>query len=260
MANIYLKVPTYVAQFYRGRVVPAPPLSEFQPVEFSPFQDEHMMMSSWLTLVSERNMEHTNCFSERMWKNILNGRKPQGGKTIINRDNQEWPSMDEINTLTGTVRNRKTDGFDYLCIAAPKVIVIGGQFKSVTSSFTMPFREANELARQLRKEFLRIFLRWICQEIFICDKRGIRCDPYDGRDIVMCIDHFFYHYQMCLGTNGADRDSMRRMAKRWLEDAMMLPESITDEDVLFFYKKEMERRGENISEIITNVKSHLKKT
>ena len=37
MSNIYLRVPTYVAQFYRGRDV-TNRLSEFQPVEFSSFQ------------------------------------------------------------------------------------------------------------------------------------------------------------------------------------------------------------------------------
>jgi len=68
--------------------------------------------------------------------------------------------------------------------------------------------------------------------------------------VVMCIEHFFYHYNMCLGTNATDRDSMRRMAKRWLWEAKMLPSDITDEEVLFFYEKEERRRGKNIDELI----------
>ena len=244
MANIYLKVPTYVAQWYRGRIAPTPPLGEFEPVEFSPYQDEHAMMSTWLKFVPERDMEHTTCFSERMWKNMLNGKKPQGGRAIINRDPTQWLSMDEINALTGFCRNRKTDGFDYLCIAAPRTMLIGKQYRPVTGSFTLSFNNANALVRQLRHEFLRIFLRWICEELLICDKRGIR------RDVVMCIDHFFYHYNMLLGTNATDRDSMRRMTKRWLADAKMLPTSIDDEDVLFTYEKELENKGLGIDEMM----------
>ena len=259
MEKIYLKVPTYVAQWYRGRVAPQPPLTEFQAVEFSPFQEEHVMMSAWLKFVSEKDIEHTYCFSERMWKNMLSGKKPQGGKVIINREPTEWLSMDEINALTGQKKNKKTDGFDYLCICAPQTIVIGQQYKQVTSSYTLGFNQANALVRQLRNEFLRFFLHWICEELYICDKRGVRFDAKDGRDVVMCIDHFFYHYNMCLGTNGTDRDSMRRMAKRWLEQAKMLPSTIDDEDVLFFYEKEKERRGKNIDELLTSVKTNLKK-
>ena len=260
MSNIYLRVPTYVAQWYRGRVVPEPPLTEFQPVEFSQFQMEYAMMESWLAFVAEQDMSHTACFSERMWKNMLNGKRPQGGKVMLKRDAKEWLSMDEINFLTGTKRNKKTDGFDYLCIAAPRTMVIGGQFKQVTGSFTLLFEQANALVRQLRREFLRFFLHWICEELFVCDRRGIRFDSKSGRDVVMCIEHFFYHYNMCLGTNATDRDSMRRMAKRWLWDAKMLPSDITDEEVLFFYEKEEERRGKNIDELIKATRKERTRT
>ncbi len=234
MANIYLKVPTYVAQFYRGRDVNNQ-LSEFEPVVFSAFQQETAIMETGLTLVPEQQMDHTTCFSERMWKNILNGRPPQGGKVQLKRDPTEWPSIDEIIFLTNTQRNKKTDGFDYLCFAAPKTIVIGGKFRMVTSSFTLPFRQANALVKQLRREFVRILLNWVVKEQALCDLRGVQ------RDVVMCIDHFFYHYNMCLGTNGTDRESMRRMAMRWIEEAKLLADDIEDEDVLFAYEKESKK-------------------
>lgn len=253
MANIYLRVPTYVAQFYRGRVAPEPVLSELTPVEFSPFQRESVIMSAALMLVSEQAMDHTVCFSERMWKNILNGRRPQGGKTQLRRDPQDWPTMDEILFLTGATRNKKTDGFDYLCIATPKTIVVGGQYKQVTSSYTLPLRQANALVKQLRADFLHVLLYWITEEQFACNRNGIR------RDVVMCIDHFFYHYQMCLGGSATDRESMRRMAMRWLEDAKMLPLGIDDDDALFVYKKEEQQGGINADEMLANVKSCVNK-
>lgn len=247
-------MPTYVAQWYRGRVAPEPPLTEFQPVEFSRFQMEYAMMEQCMTFVAEQDVCHTACFSERMWKNMLNGKRPQGGKAMLKRDPKEWLSVDEINFLMGMKRNRKTDGFDYLCIAAPKTMLIGGQFRTVTGSFTLLFNDANALVRQLRREFLRIFLHWICEEQLVCERRGIKFDADDGRGVTMCIEHFFYHYNMCLGTNATDRESMRRMAKRWLLDAKMLPIDITDEDVLFFYEKEKKRRGKNVEEQYESIK------
>lgn len=254
MANIYLRVPTYVAQFYRGRVVPEPVLSEFAPVAFSPFQRESAIMSAALTMVTEQQMDHTICFSERMWKNILNGRPPQGGKIQLKRDATEWPTMDEILYLTNVQRNKKTDGFDYLCIATPKQIAIGGQFKQVTSSYTLPFRQANALVKQLRRDFLHILLYWITEEVFACNRNGIQ------RDVVMCIDHFFYHYQMCLGNNTTDRESMRRMTMRWLEESKMLPLDIDDEDALYMYEREESRGGMDIEAMLMNVKSNINKS
>ena len=251
MANIYLRVPTYVAQYFRGRET-AHPLTEFQPVEFSVFTKEHVMMSSWLVFTNEIDIKHATCFSERMWKNMLNGKPPQGGKTILNRDSHEWLTMDEINALMGQNGAKRFDGFDYLCIAAPKTMLVGRQYKQVTSSFTLPFIAANELIRQLRTEFVRMLLNWLRQELTLCDVKGIR------RDTVMCIDHFFHHYSICQGTNMKDRDSMRRMAVRWLEDAKMLPEEIDDEDVTFIYEKEKEKNLPSVEDMLSSIKSEVK--
>jgi len=249
MANIFLRVPTYVAQFYRGRDVNNR-LSEFQPVEFSQFQQETALMATCLMLVAEQQMDHTVCFSQRMWNNILNGKKPQGGKVLLKRDPTEWPSMDEVLFLTDVQRNKKTDGFDYLCIATPKTIVLGGQFRQVTNSYTLPFRQANALVKQLRSEFVRILLNWVTKELALCDIRGVE------RNVVMCIDHFFYHYNMCLGTNGTDRDSMRRMALRWIEDAKLLADDIEDEDVLFEYDKEKGKQTVSVDALIEEIRSN----
>ena len=241
-----------MAQFYRGRV--APQLTEFQPVEFSQFQQEYVMMQAGLAFVSEQNCEHHICFSERMWKNILAGKSPCGGKTIINRDPTEWPSMDEICTLTGVKRNNRTDGFDYLCIKAPRQIAIGPQQHQVTSSFTMLFQPANEMVRQLRYEFIRILLWWITEEMMACNRRGIQ------RDVITCIDHFYYHYNVCLGTNKTDRDSMRRMAIRWLEEAKMLPTNIDEKDAYFISEVEENDTKTDIDTLIKSVKLSANKS
>ncbi len=254
MANIYLRVPTYLAQWYRGRVAPEPSLTEFEPVVFSKFQEEYQMMSSWLIHVNEHDMENTVCFSERMWKNMLNGRSPRGGrKTVIKRQPTEWLSMAEVTFLSGIAKTKKTESYDYLCIQAPKYVLIGNSWKVVTPSFTMNCRQAGELVRQLSNEFKRMLLHWVTQELFLCEKRGIR------RDATMCVDHFFYHYNVCLGTNKPDRDSMRRMTARWMEEAKMMPSDIDDEDALFLYENERKNSRLDIDAIIKDVNSGIKK-
>lgn len=251
MPNIYLKVPTYVAQFYRNRDI-GHPLTEFQPVIFSPFQVESVIMNTWLMMGSENVIEHTACFSQRIWNNMLNGKLPQGGRIMLKRDPQEWLTMDEVTTLTQQKRNNKTDGFDYLCIETPKAVIVGQHYKQVTPSYTLPFTAANDMIRRLRQEFIRVLVEWIRKEIAYCDIQGIQ------RDVTMCVDHFFFHYNMCLGTNNSDRDSMRRMAKRWMEDSRILTDSITDEDVLFVYESERNNRKPTLDELLKELRDNIK--
>lgn len=246
MPNIYVKVPTYVAQFYRSRDIQNP-LTEFQPVKFSPFQTESVIMSTWLMTIGESLVENAVCFSQRQWYNMLNGKLPQGGDVILKRNPEVWLTMEEVITLTRQKRNGKTDGMDYICIETPKSIVVGQQYKQVTPSFALPYVATCDLVRRMRQEFIRVFVEWMRKEMAYCDIQGIQ------RDITTCVDHFFYHYNMELGANGADRDSMRRMAKRWMEDSHAFVNSITDEDVLFVYQNERETRQTPLDDMLNQL-------
>ena len=256
MANIFLRVPTYVAQFYRGREVKNP-LSEMQPVEFSPFQHEHVLMSATLQLESDLGPINSACFSQRAWRNIMQGKQPQGGKRILTRDDDQWPTINEICMLTGEKKIQRMDGYDYLCIEMPRQIVVGRQYKQTNPSFTLPPSAATDLQRMLRYEFIRIMLDWIRQERYFCNKAGIR------RELAMMVDHFFYHYGMVLGTNQKDRDSMRRMAARWIEDAKMLPNDGVDfgvtEDLDYIYEYEEGNRDVSMDVLLKELKSGVNK-
>lgn len=234
-----------MAQWYRGRL--KEPLTEFQPVVFSPYQTETAIMEADLMLVPESQMDHTACFSERMWKNMLNGRKPQGGKALLKREPTEWPTMEEVNFLTTLSKNKKTDGYDYLCVQAPKAVRMGTSYKMVTTSFTLTAAGASELARYMKREFVRVMLHEICEEIALNDKRGLR------REVMSCIDRFFYRNNMCLGTNTKDRDTMRRMATRWMEEAKMLGKDVKDEDALFVYEREEANKNITLEELISEL-------
>ena len=252
MANIYLRVPSYVAEFYRCRDTENR-LTEFQPVKFSPYQVETTFMNTWLMYVEEKDMNNNVCLSERMWNNILHGKSPQGGMTLLQRDPEEWPTMEEIIFLTKEKKTKKTYGFDYLCIECPKTIVVGQNYRKINNSYTLPWTAANEMVRRLRQEFVRIFVEWIRKEMTHCTLQGIK------RELVMCIDHFFFHYNMCIGTNNTERDTMRRMAIRWLSDAHIITSEITDEDVLFLYQSEKDKRQPPMIDMLKELRLEVNK-
>lgn len=256
MANIYLRVPTYVAQFYRGRD-PKHPMAENDPVVFSEFQHEHVLMASALMYSETQDSRRTLCFSQREWKNMMRGKTPDGSQQILRRDPQEWLNTKEVCLLTGERTNSKTGGYDYLCIEIPRVIVVGQQLVSTNASFTLTAAAAAQLAQMIRSEFIRVFLDWVRQERFWCNQQGIR------RTISTVIDHFFYHYNICIGTNGRDRDTMRRMASRWIEEAQTLPNDRLpweDEDAQYVYLDEKEQQTEMLDDMLKELNSQVKET
>lgn len=250
MSSIFLRIPTYLAQYYRNRDTKHQ-LTEFQPVVFHPFEHESVIIESWLMFIHERSCEQAACFSQRMWTNMLKGKHPQGGKTIINRDADQWLTLDEVNTLNSIPKNSKYANCEYLAIQAPRTVTIGGETKVVTPSYTLPAQAAADLVREMRQNFVRKLLRWIRDVMTFCDVQGIR------RDLVMTIDLFFNHYSIMEGITPTDRDTLRRMAMRWLEEARLLPEEIDDEDVKFIYERERQNMDISIDTMLKSVTQNV---
>ena len=258
--NIYLRIPTAVAQFYRHREVKHP-LTEFQAVRFSPFQGEHVLMSNFLQIDVGGDVSHASCFSQREWRNILQGKQPQGGKRVLNRDEDEWPTMQEVCLLTGDKKIQRMEGYDYLCIEMPKEVLIGRQYHATNPSYTLPPTAATQMATKMHNFFKFTLLDWVRQERRFCNIHGISLSK---RNLTVMIDHFFYYYDICMGTNGKDRDSMRRMAIRWIEEAALYPNDGVDfadaDDLNYVYEGEKEDADVEIKELLMKLKDGVKKS
>lgn len=252
-------MPTVLAQFYRHREVKRP-LTEFQPVRFSSFQGEYAIMSNFLQIDAGGDMNHAGCFSQRAWRNILQGRLPTGGKRILNRDETEWPTIQEVCLLTGDKKVAKMDGYDYLCIEIPREVLVGRQYHPTNGSYTLPPSAANSLVAMMQEFFKFVLLDWVRQERRFCNVHGINLSK---RNLTMMIDHFFYYYDICMGTNGKDRESMRRMAIRWIDEIRMLPNDRVDfsgaDDLEYVYASEKEDKDEDLKDLLMKLKAGVKK-
>ena len=218
-------------------------------------------MSHFLQFDAGSDGIHAECFSQRSWRNILQGKMPIGGKRVLNRDENEWPTMQEICLLTGDKKVQRMDGYDYLCIEMPKEILVGRQYKPTNASYTLPPSAANSMVTLLRTFFIFVMLDWVRQERHFCNVHGISLKK---RNLTMMIDHFFYYYDICIGTNGKDRESMRRMAIRWIDEAQMLPNDGVDfdaaEDLHYIYDDERENLDVDIPTLLKEIKCPVKKS
>ena len=150
MPNIYLRVPQYVAAFYRHRD-DQHPLGEFDPVEFAAFTHEAIVIASSLILIDNPAEQSSLCYSQRVWHNILNGKPPTGGKKILQRDPKEWPSLQELCALHGRTFNDREPAFDYLCIKIPREIPFNGEIRKTSASYDE--REKDSLRRMANRWF-----------------------------------------------------------------------------------------------------------
>lgn len=237
MANIYLRVPTYVAQFYRG-LDATRQMSEFEPYKFCEFQHEYIWMKNMLRLIPETEQTSSWCYSQRAWNNMLGGKSPAGGKIILHRDRTVWPSINEICAMTGEKKIQKMDGYDYLCLQMPQDVVYGNQLHHTNGSYNLSAKNAIALQRLLRDEFVHTFLDWLIQERRYCNQIGLH------REIGQTIERFFERYYIFIGATLKERDSMYRMSRRWVDQARILPNDRVDfsnSDIHYISERESER-------------------
>lgn len=256
MPNIYLRLPSYLAQFYRN-LDTRRPLRPGDPVKFSPYTAAGFILSSW-PVPFRGKPDTVACFSERMWRNMMEGKPPTGGRPVIHRDPAQWLSPGEICLLNTIVSNTRNSSVDYLCISVPSTIILNNQYKPVTDQWALRRSEAVELANHLRRFFIYRLMLWIRAETSHCLVSGMPI-----RDTGMCVDHFFAHYNISYGDDEVSHDSMRRMAARWAEEANVLAAELEgDEDAIYDYEpEETEVIGDEFSEseYLTDVLNKVKK-
>lgn len=207
MPNIYLRVPPYVAAFYRHRDEKNL-LTEFQPVVFEEFSFEQVILKQGM--VSDVNKKFLNvlCYSQASWKNILQGKLPKGGKAVITRDEKKWITAREITWLEGRQLKQNEELFDYLCIALPRDMVVGDHLEKVDRHITLDGQSAQRLANVLRNEFYCFFYDWGISLQRTYRAKGLEISKAE------CLERFYAQYDIPIVPGTHQQESMRMLAKR----------------------------------------------
>lgn len=225
MANLYLRVSRYVAAFWRS-TGDGQSLPYHVPVQFSPYTQEYVVLTSGLRIVPEHQQHRASCYSQTAWRNMSMGRKPNGGPAIIIRNQSDWLSYAEVCTLERLTNKTKTDAFEFLCIRLPNEIIAGDHVERVTKSYTLDSRAAQQLRRLLKEEFVRRFLDFETRNIDFAKSKGI------DRSGIEIMERFFMEYDLPVSHDQSERETLRRLMQRWRKEARALatrPAVIGDE-------------------------------
>jgi len=234
MAYIALRVPWYVAAYYRGREEDKQ-LSEWDPVEFADYTHEFMVLENNLRYQPEQ-IQSRNCYSQRAWQNILHGRNPDGSQLICRRDPKEWPTIQEVSTLIGAACHGKQAGSEYLLIRTPREVYYNKHVYRTTPGYCLSYDVGIYLASMLTRKFCYEYLEWTEYRKEFARKQGVKAKTID------IVEMFFTQFNFPVTILPTERESLRRMHTRWLSNAKKRPayhynfddkeflEHISDED------------------------------
>lgn len=214
MANIFLQVQSYVAAYYRNRDEEHP-LGLFEPVHFCKFSQEQFVLQSSLRLLNVQKQAESRCYSSNTWNTILSGKSPVSGRSVVERDRNEWPSYREVCTMMGVRFLPNKDNCDYLCIAMPNTVMIGGKQYRTSGLFTLDYSASQQLQHILHNEFVRTLIMWYQADMEFCAEKHI------NRTRIEMLERFMLHYNIPVGPTKVERESLRRLLNRWLSQALV---------------------------------------
>lgn len=209
MPNIYLRLPTSRCQFFRNRD-PKHVLAKDEPLVFSVYTHEHFILRHYLTNTTElsRSLD-PQCFSHQQWRNMMAGRHPNGGASILIRDNQNYLSFDEVQRIFGFRDYNKSEDMDYLCIRLPYEVEVVDVVKQVTSTWNLTKEGVWQLKAALNNEFKRSLIEWAMSTFDYCTSNNrIIC-----RKHVAMLERFLMRYG--IDPTEQEKSNMRRVIDRW---------------------------------------------
>lgn len=215
MANIYLKVPWYVAAHFRGRDEDHQ-LTEWEPVKFTDFDHEFQIMVNNCRRIPEQN-QSSQCWSQRAWNNILRGRKPDGSMLILNRDPGKWPDTNEMATLVGLKMSGRQHASDYLCIEMPREVWFNKRSWRTNSCYSLPYDSAYYMASVLTDKFCYEYTQWVTQDIRNAAALGFK------RKQLEAVERYFVQYNYPDIIDPQLRESMRRQHNRFMKKGLSKP-------------------------------------
>lgn len=210
MPNIYLRLPYSRCQFYRNRTLDSP-LAPQDPVKFSEYSEELFVIKNSLYNKALSGNIDERCFSHFEWNNMMNGRKPSGGKKMLGRDKAQWLSYEEINTLNGNMLSHKTSKYDYLCIKLPHEVFCEGSIKPVTPTWTLDSCGVDQLVTLINNSFKRTVVEWALSTFDYCT---------DNNEIILrsqasMLERFLMRYG--IDATMEEKNNIRRVIDRWLK-------------------------------------------
>ena len=235
--NIYLRLPTYVAQYWRTRFTK--PLEPQEPVILSEYDIATRYIRDSLVLNPTYPAERVpDCFSHLQWQNICRGKNPYTGAPAIARDHTIYPTYEEVSQCCGMKMNERSQNYDYLCIQMPSKIFVAGEWHHTNASYGILKTTVGQVQRQFLFEFRMALREWEVKNKMYCLFGYDNDAEVIDRTRLALLERFMLHHNIYCGKDETELRAIRKEMQRILADSIptgatlreLLPDDITFTD------------------------------
>lgn len=207
MANFYIRVPFYVASYYRNKDKTSPiPVGGIVYIE----SDDPLWYTISENLVcNSGNIVHKNyCFSSKQWQKMMKGSTLSDKKTDITRMDELTISDDEIKVLAGLPVPRNDNSGEYLCVAMPREVYHSGRIMATNTLWFLSPRGAGKVRKAMVDEFWRALFTYTDTRRDVCANKRHKYVVIEG------LESFMERYDIPNPPDNSTREMLKRNMNR----------------------------------------------
>lgn len=207
MANFYIRVPHYVASYFRNidRENPIPVGGVVKIESGTPLWD---VMSGALCCNSNNVVHKNYCFTSKQWQKMMKGNRLVGKVVLKNREDELTLNDDEIKVLAGLPIPRNDNTGEYLCVAMPREVYHNGRIVATSTQWFLSPRGAGEVRKKMVEEFWRALLAYQDRRHDVCANKRQKFVAIE------CLESFLARYDIRNSLDNKERDALKRNMNR----------------------------------------------
>lgn len=243
MANIYLRLPSYLCNFARNSMMDGKGeqicLKPEQPLVFCEFDAQYRVLSRNISPMPYWHKEDQipACISQQDWKMLMKGFSPVTQKQMLKRDPKVYLTYTEIAQLyCQQLKYCNSEDYDYLCIALPQRVFLDGSYHYTNAGWNMLEKSITPLINCFVEDFLIALGEWN-------RKTKIHClyphGSIDDRDQIerkrnSMLERFLLHYDISVSKDYHEFNALRVKLWRLLQE-YSLPNilEVNEEDITY---------------------------
>lgn len=210
MANFYLRVPHYVASYFRNRDQQKP-IQVGGVIKIDASSSLFPCLSSMIFSNNNESIMPHGCFCERQWRRMMRGTRIYTTKpgaelppSPSSKTKGEYLADTDVSALSG-VASRNDEGVnEYLCIRLPEEVYANGRISKTNGQWQLTNAGAKRMAAQMTDEFWRIFFVYMDRDREWCVGHGVE------RSILDAIERFMAKYDIRNSSDNKEKMTLKR--------------------------------------------------
>lgn len=210
MANFYLRVPHYVASYFRNKDQQKPiPVGGVIRIDCTSYL--FPCLSSMIFSNNNETIMPHGCFCERQWRRMLRGSliyTPKPGATppanVSAKVKGDYLTDAEVSALSN-VSSRNDEGVsEYLCIRLPEEVYVNNRVGKTNGQWQLTNSGAKRMAALMTDEFWRIFFVYMDRDREWCLGHAVE------RSILDVIERFMAKYDIRNSLDNREKMTLKR--------------------------------------------------